>query len=243
LLCVFALPALAKSLKCNANTDRITIANDASWGNGQKYSQLIWFYCSDLTNTSTLASYQWDGSDRWRIQVVPATDKIGIYNYIAGDSVTAESSASSLTLNKWTCVCVTVDGALTSDAIKIYIGQFGGTLGSDDATEGDALAGAASYTMGNAFYLGNVDDDDTNYTRCPIAVNIMLVGKILTQAQFRELMYHPTACMKYSETVMYHLPGLHSATSIPDFSGSGNSGTGTSMVEDDGVPLGPYFGR
>jgi hypothetical protein len=209
------------SIYCNANTDYISIANDASWATAQKISILVWVYTSDLANNQGLSSYQWDGSDRFRIQITAANDSIGVYNYVNGDTVTADSSASSLTADTWTCVCVSFDAALTSDAIKIYIGTFGGSLGSDDATEGDALAGAETYSMGNAWYIGNMDNDDTGYCRCPIAVHIMLVGKILTQKQF---------------------PGLHGLTTIPDLSGTGNTGTGNSLLRGKGVPLGPYFG-
>ena len=230
-------------LYCDSITDRIEISNNANWGNGQKYSQLIWFYCNDLSNTQSLASYQWDGADRYRIQIAPATDKIGVYHYIAGDDVTAESSASSLTINKWTCVCVTTDGSLTSGAIKIYIGTLGGNLGADDATEGDTLAAGASYTMGNSFWLCNNDNSDADYNRCPVAINILLNGIILTQGQFQELMYSPQNCLKYSETVMYHLVGMHGVSSVVDLSGSGNDGTGTGMIQyADNVPIKPLFG-
>jgi hypothetical protein len=233
----------AKSVYCNANTDYISIANHASWATAQKISVLLWVYTSDITTAQSFSSYQWDGSDRFRIAVAASGSKIGVYNYVNGDNVTAESSASSLTLNTWTCVCVTFDAALTSDAIKIYIGTFGGSLGSDDATQGDTLASGQTYSMGNAWYLANNDNNDPGYSRCPIAVHVMLVGKILTQAQFQSLMYRPTDCMKWTETVMYHLPGMHGLTTIPDLSGTGNTGTGNSILASDGVPLGPYFGK
>jgi hypothetical protein len=233
----------AKSIYCNASTDYITIANHASWATAQKISILVWVYTSDLAINQGLSSYQWDGSDRFRIQIDEATDAIGVYNYVNGDNVTAASSASSLTADTWTCVCVTFDAALTSNAIKIYIGELGGALGADDATEGDALAAGQTYSMGNAWYLANMDADDPSYTRCPIAVHVMLVGKILTQKQFQSIMYRPTDCMKWTETVMYHLPGMHGLTTIPDLSGTGNTGTGNSILASDGVPLGPYFGK
>ncbi|MHA2063731.1 MAG: hypothetical protein ACXABY_05030 [Candidatus Thorarchaeota archaeon] len=229
----------------NSNGDRIEIPNDSSWNGIQKYSALHWIYVNQLANTQTFFSYQWDGADRIRHQFEVINDRFGVYNYIGGDTVNAESSNGSIgPSGTWQCFCVSFDGSLTSGAIKIYIGDLGGPLGSDDATEGETLTAGATYTMTDSMWLCNNDSNDTAYARCPLSVNIFLADKILTQAQFQELMYNPAACMKYPETVMFHLIGRHGDTNIIDLSGSGNDGTGTGMLNfADEVPLGPMFGR
>ena len=203
---------------------------------GPAFTVILWIYPTtiDANYRSIIEKYDSGESAGWTLISVD-TDHAYFARVTTGGVQYVHTSNNTLSLNSWQCIAVR---AMTiGSAPNVYIGDLSSPLSLQSTS--DASGGSGSVANDGAYDLILAQNQvDTVSFRGRIAfVGIwdedMSLGRMLVQQ------YHPHVT---STCVLFSFPGLHGASTCPDFSGNSNSGTVTNATLCPHVPLGPPFG-
>lgn len=146
------------------------------------------------------------------------------------------SAGALVTSGEWQFLAAAFDGAGANGDQKLYRGTLTALATETTYTSQQVGSGAIVSNAASTGYIGNRGN-----------FNIAFPGQIgwyamwnrkLSEGEIQQQQYHPrptSGCVGF-----WHL-GLHGASTVPDLSGNGNTGTVTSATVSAHVPIGPLF--
>ena len=168
-------------------------------------------------------------------------DSSGFIRGFVNRSVTSTNyitNNNAITSGAWNCVAMTWDlGAAAGELVNIYRGTL--TVALTECTYGTVTDGSGTAGDDSAAPL-TIAGDGTN-TGCPGDYAVYMVcNTVLTLGQLRAWQFSPR---RMTTAVDFKHLGFNGTGTQPDWSGTGNPGTVTSMTVAPHVPLCNFFGR
>lgn len=219
------------SVQFDANTtDKITVTNPQTFGAGTAFSFYQWWRkTANPTNGQGTSKDVGAGNDlfvffnNWFSNVGRATTN-------ANAQI---SSGDIYTNNVWYFTAVTYD---ESNGVQIFNGTLTSIVAEASYLVFDVGSGNTSADSSDLF-INNRLSSSANAVPEDLAI-FHWIARRLTLA---ELVTHQFKPRIDASSKFFFIPNV--TGTIPDWSGHGNSGTGTGLALSDSVPLGPIFGR
>ena len=235
------------SLLFDANGEYVDHGSDASLDDLTNPTVLTWIYptVSDTNYRAIVSKLDTGDSLGWGIRMTDiwdssAPESINVVRVTDAGNKFSETVQDVMVLSAWNFIGVVFQSPGTED--DIYRGDLTTLATKQTIGKSNVRAGASVLSdAAEAFRLAATSDNTTNQYRGRIAF-VAVFDAQLTLAQIQAIQYRPINSMTHSSCVLLVFPGLHGASTVPDFSGNGNTGTVTNATIDDHVPLGPHFG-
>lgn len=222
------------ALLFDAITERITIADNASYRDQTAFSAIIIVKRNTLKEATVLDKSS--GATRKRFSFYwSSTSELEMIVWRA--TVNATSISNNLTLNSTTIPMIIAMTYNEADGIKLY--------GSDSLQVPLAEATYATQTIGSgattadsgvSLLLGNIPSFNLNP-----ALNYSYfhwVNKRCSLSELLQIQYNPCCCLPDSAIILQL--GIHGANGVgvqKDWSGNGNDGTITGAIKIDHAPI------
>jgi len=222
-------------------SDKITITETAAMIDLDKVTYLTWIKMNSLTSPTVFGVTKDDQGGGGTLRIGQQSDTSGNFRIFRGGATQGlnyTTNDNPLVAGTWTFVAADYD---FNTVAHIYTGTLTTLAVERTYAFSDNGTGAITTDTGEDMIIGNRhansgDDDSADFDLAYSA----LYDTVLTLAQIQSLQFHPRV-LNSNCLWNFHV-GWQGVTTITDYSGLGNDGTGTGLVQASHVPLGPPFG-
>jgi hypothetical protein len=219
----------------NATSDRLVIGTTSSSTNDLTAATMImWIYPTTVTGGRLLFRKDANPATANRKNLrISTSSTLDMTVARATTAATAQSQNSQVSANTWQCVAFTYD---ESDGPRLFHGTLTSPIAEVSAYNSRAVGSGATSADGTTLWIGNQQHATPTLAFQGRIAMVHYIAARLTGPQLIALQYRPRVI---PETVYF--AHLLDATTVPDLSGEGNTGTGTGLSVADHVPLGGLY--
>lgn len=224
-----------------SSTNNVNAGSSATLDNINKGTLLAWVYATSGPSGSRIFQKGTGGTRHYvALDNTSGVAGIDVGRGTTNLSVTAShANFAAYAQNKWLFVAATWDTGGAAGDGKLYMGDRS-LLAAEPSAYSAQTAGSGTVGDDSAvdMYVGNSSVGNVPFPG-RIAVLCLVKNRILTPGEIISWQFDPR---NVADAVLFWHLGYNGTTNVPDWSGSGNTGTITGATVADHVPLGPLFG-
>lgn len=222
--------------------DVVDCGSGASLDNFDDSTLIAWVYPTSLSAPAHGIACKETGGGfqkEWTLKTNGTIDGFQQYNTSSGEAQSNTGAGNVLVINTWQCVMFTY----ISKAPKLYIGTLTAPMVEPAYFNQTAGVGTVTDESAGNFRFGNLSAGNNYFVGAIGPIAYANVG--FTQAQGQTWQFNPGGGIAGIQGLWY--PGRNGASTVPDSSGNGNTGTITGATVSADPPLpngaGAYLSR
>lgn len=214
----------------SASSDRVNCGSAAGIDNLTALTVMGWVNPTALAGRPLISKYRGSVPEGWTFEIDGASGFLSFTWEQNTSHIAYVSSSLALTTNTWACIAATADAT----GAKIYVGSLTANMAETTYSATTVGSGGFKSDAARSLFLGNRDATTPNGGFPGRIGPTLLFNRILTLGEIQSLQFKPRPL---SGCRGYWRPGDAGTSSVPDWSGQGNTGTVTGATAGVNPPL------